>query len=725
MLFSEESKVLVIEPSAPKRSMLVSVMKSQEIGKIHGVANVKDAISYLEVEPVNWIIAPILKEENPNSLSLLMLIIDNQSLKHIKVSFLCEEGNQEILAFAYEKGLFCHFNAPFNKDSLVGDVINLKTLYSQEGGDTTRVSASYIRKLFNEKSNWDPLIELNNSLLDLYPGDYDSYLSLGRSYFKKGNKELAKKSLLQAFLIDQKYPDDINDMLSELQIDPEALSSGEELAKLEISPLSVESCVYIGEKEDNFKKLESILGPLGVKKLEQFTDGDKALEPLKTKSPNILFLQWTIPGLPAPMLLQRLRFESGSPPIVVIGEGFSKDDKELMKEMGVTAVLEENYERAALIETTLYALRQYHHPTEATIMETQIRDALKRKDYKNANSLFQKYVSLDSVSEPGKQMIEAEFAYIEQKYQKARDLTIQAIRGETDTVYLVNHLGKCFLKLNDHEAALRCFEKAQSLSPKNIERLCNIAIVSTQMEKGDKKEESLNQAKELDAENQTVKESETSIRVMEGNTEQAKKLMGELESLETVIAFMNNQAVSYAKSDEAEKSIKIYEDTIASIPDKKVDTKAAVMFNLAFANLRLDKLEEAAKLLEETIKLESKKISEKSTRVLGKVKLALKNGSPLKISGYKDSPQANDNGNNGSETSPESEGISVLERTDILGTVRLKPGELCCFRLFSLGTPVSDEIKKLSSQLPRFMKRQNIERAETGGLEKAIKNHAS
>ena len=722
MLFSEDSVVLIIEPSAPKRSMLVSVLKSQEIGKIHGVGSVKDAISQMEVEPINWIVAPVLTDQDPNSLSLLLLIIDNPSLKHIKVSFLAEDKHHEILAFAYEKGLFCHFSAPFNKDSLVGEVINLKTLYSEESGDTTRVSANYIRKFFNEKSHWEPLIELNNSILDLYPGDYESYLSLGKSYFKKGDKELAKKSLLQAFLIDQKYPDDINDMLSELQIDPESLSSSEELAKLDISPLSVESCVYVGEKEENFKKLESILGPLGVKKIEHFTDGEKALDAMKSQTPNLLFINWAVPGLPAPMMLQRLKFESGSPPIIVLGDEFEKDDKELMKEMGITAVLKEDYERGELIETTLYGLRQYHHPTEASVMETKIRGFLKRKEFKKASSLFQQYSGLDSISDARKQMIEAEFAYVEQNYQKARDLTIQAIKGETDTVYLVNLLGKCFLKLNDHEASLRCFEKAQSLSPKNIERLCNIAIVSAQSDNDEKKEESIKKAKELDSENETVKESEASIRVMEGNTEQAKKLMEELESLETVIAFMNNQAVSYAKNNEAEKSIKIYQDTIASIPDKKIETKAAVMFNLAFANLRLDKLEEAVKHLEETIKLESKKITDKATRVLGKVKLALKNGSPLKISGYKD--DAKDK-KKSEEEDKSSEGISVLERTDILGTVTLKPGELCCFRLFSLNTPLSDEIKKLSAQLPRFVKRKNIEREETGGADKALKNQAS
>ncbi|MFK7823253.1 MAG: tetratricopeptide repeat protein [Oligoflexales bacterium] len=723
MLFSEESVVLIIEPSAPKRSMLVSVLKSQEIGKIHGVGSIKDAISQMEVEQINWIIAPVLTAEDPNSLSLLLLIIDNPSLKHIKVSFLVEDKHHEILSFSYEKGLFCHFTSPFNKDSLVGEVINLKTLYSEESGDTTRVSASYIRKFFNEKSHWEPLIELNNSILDLYPGDYESYLSLGKSYFKKGDKDNAKKSLLQAFLIDQKYPDDINDMLTELQIDPESLSSSEELAKLEISPLSVESCVYVGEKEENFKKLDSILGPLGVKKIEHFTDGEKALEAMKSNTPNLLFIQWAVPGLPAPMLLQRLKFESGSPPIIVLGDGFAKDDKELMKEMGITAVLKENYERGELIETTLYGLRQYYHPTEAAVMETKIRGFLKRKEYKKANTLFQDYRQLDSISDARKQMIEAEFAYVEQNYQKARDLTIQAIKGETDTVYLVNLLGKCFLKLNDHEASLRCFEKAQSLSPKNIERLCNIAIVSTQTEDNEKKEESLKQAKELDANNETVKESEASIRVMEGNTEQAKKLMEELESLDTVIAFMNNQAVSYAKNNEAEKSIKIYEDTIASIPDKKIETKAAVMFNLAFANLRLDKLEEAVKHLEETVNLKSKKITDKANRVLGKVKLALKNGSPLKIAGYKDDAGAKKKDAEGEESN--SEGISVLDRTDILGTVSIKPGEHCCFRLFSLNTPLSEEIKKLSAKLPRFVKRKNIERSETGGLEKAIKSQAS
>ena len=722
MLFNEESVVLIIEPSAPKRSMLVSVLKSQDIGKVQGVGSVKDAISQMEVEPVNWIVLPVLTDQDPNSLSLLLLIIDNPSLKHIKVSFLCEDKHHEILAFAYEKGLFCHFSAPFNKDSLVGEIINLKTLYSEEKGDTTRVSAAYIRKFFNEKSHWDPLIELNNSILDLYPGDYESYLSLGKSYFKKGEKEQAKKSLLQAFLIDQKYPDDINDMLAELQIDPESLSSGEELAKLEISPLSVDSCVYIGANEESFKKLEGILGPLGVKKLDHFTDAEKALEAMKSKAPNLLFIQWAIPGLPAPMLLQRLKFESGSPPIVVLGEGFAKDDKELMKEMGITAVLQENYERGELIETTLYSLRQYHHPTEAAVMETKIRGFLKRNELKNAASLFEKYRSLEGISEARRQMIEAEFAFVEKNYQKSRDLTIQAIKGETDTVYLVNHLGKCFLKLNDHEAALRCFEKAQSLSPKNIERLCNIAIVSTQMDNDEKKEESLNQAKELDAGNETVKESETSIRVMEGNTEQAKKLMEDLESLDTVIAFMNNQAVSYAKNNEAQKSIKIYQDTIESIPDKKIEAKAAVMFNLAFANLRLDKLEEAVKHLEETVKLNSKKVTEKANRVLGKVKLALKNGSPLKIAGYKDESSSK---RETESEAPSSEGISVLERTDILGTVTIKPGELCCFRLFSLGTPLSDEIKKLSAQLPRFVKRKNIERDETGGLEKAMKTKAS
>ena len=54
------------------------------------------------------------------------------------------------------------------------------------------------------------------------------------------------------------------------------------------------------------------------------------------------------------------------------------------------------------------------------------------------------------------------------------------------------------MKLRDFTSALKCFEKAQSLSPLNIERLCQIAEANSEIGAQEAAKENIDDAKDDD-----------------------------------------------------------------------------------------------------------------------------------------------------------------------------------------------------------------------------------
>ena len=91
---------------------------------VQGVAGVKEAIEMMEVEPVDWV-TPLQIDKAENAFTLLELVYTEPMLRHIRVSFLLEDTEQEYVPDGIAHGMLSHHIKPFTKDSLTQDIKDL------------------------------------------------------------------------------------------------------------------------------------------------------------------------------------------------------------------------------------------------------------------------------------------------------------------------------------------------------------------------------------------------------------------------------------------------------------------------------------------------------------------------------------------------------------------------------------------------------------------------
>ena len=273
---------------------------------------------------------------------------------------------------------------------------------------------------------------------------------------------------------------------------------------------------------------------------------------------------------------------------------------------------------------------------------------------------------------------------------------IEAIKSTTDSIMLLNLLGKIMMKSGDSYAALKCFEKAQDLSPMNIGRLCEIAEAQSDVGNQNAANDSIEQAAAQDKDSNAVANTSAKLDLNRGNTEGAKAIMAKMDSISEIISYMNNKAVALAKTNKFNDSVDLYHRTFESIPDDKSQLKAIVKYNLGLAMIRQNQLPEALKAMTESLEVGESRVKEKVTKIKDKIQKALDSGIELKI--QSETPQL------GAEEigSPESGSLINESHIPLIGHISKSAGSYGLYKIFH--APSESELVKtmLAKEPPRF-----------------------
>src|SRR5262249_38793528 len=145
--------------------------------------------------------------------------------------------------------------------------------------------------------------------------------------------------------------------------------------------------------------------------------------------PQLLIMEWRLPGLSAPMLLQRVRGHGYlSVPIVVLSSLLKPADRPLVREMGVAVVVAKPLTKDRVIPSMIGWRAQERAPTDAASMERKIRQFLAAGKKDDAAELKAKSLADPQVSLGKKRLIEAEWAFANGQYAQARDLGAEALK---------------------------------------------------------------------------------------------------------------------------------------------------------------------------------------------------------------------------------------------------------------------------------------------------------
>jgi CheY-like chemotaxis protein/Tfp pilus assembly protein PilF len=728
VISDKKSKILVVEASASVRQMMSDVARtSLGYESVEGMASVSDALKYLEVEQANWVILPLLGDQPTNALHLLRVCTEHRELNNVRVSLYVGPDEVFVLPTAFSLGLLSYHNKPFTKESFVDDMKKLLSTLERDSFNETLTSARYLREMLKLQNDPYQQLDLEQGLLNLYPGNPNILLNMVEPQFHLGNQDAAKALLHQVKMLDESLTNDVNNLAQALM--GESLGSPSDSGTGE-NVLGLKSCVVIDSDEAVRREISDIFGSLGVQDIKAYANGEDAWTSMKdSPEPDLIVMEWRIPKVSGPVLLQRVRNHGFlTAPIVVISSLIKNDDLPLIKEMGIANLIQKPVSRSEFLPSIIKTIRQERLPTEHQVLERKLRQLIQAGKDEDAAPLLARFLGDPSVPLGRKRLVEAEQAFAKGNYSLARYAGIQSLKYAGDSLLVLNLLGKAFMHLKDHMSALKCFKRAQELSPNNLERLCNIAESQAELGDHDAARDTLEGAKTIDANSQSVNEAEAKVAIASGDTESAKEILTDMGQIASLVSYMNNKAVAYAKCGYTQEAVEIYERTIASVPEKDSQTKAVVTYNLSLCLIKMNELEKACTKLSELAKVESR-ITKKAASLADRLKKNLEAGTEFKLRTAEPSekkPETESTSNNQDHQTAKSSGsteqqpqslssddavlASEQDYRDMLAAVELKKGDLCCFLIFMGPTMADPKTTSLLAKPPRFQRRDAIEK---------------
>lgn len=716
--FKEKQGIVVmVDPSGAARTLLAEVIRGLGFSEVNSVPGIKEAIELLEVEPVRWIVVPMMADQNENGLKLLDIYCNHDVLKNLNISFLLEESEFDYLPDAFERGLLSYHLKPFTKDSLKNEFSELFTKLETWEWNTTLLAGSYLRTYLFEHGRFEELLVFEKKLLDLFPGRLELMFNTVPALAKLERTEEALATLKQIQIIDPFQEEKINTYLADY-LDGQNFGDAE---SQEYNFLGLRKILVVDSDDSVGSVVQEIFKSMGVEETivcQNGEDGIKALE--DNKDIDLIIQEWRIPKLTGPLFLQKAQEVSEqSIPVILVSSLIEEQDLPFVREMGVASHIPKPIHRDEFVKSVIWTIQQDRLPTEQSAMERKMRQFLGEKKIAEAQEIKTRYLEDSTIKIGAKQIIEAEFAYFQKEFEKARDFGIEAIKHSGDSIFILNLLGKTMMNLREFETALKCFEKAQALAPMNIERLCQIAEAHSEMGDHDKAAESIENAADLDPDSEKIKETAAKIAVSGGETSKAKEIMGQLKAMENVISYMNNQAVALARCEMVKEGIEQYMRTIQSIPDSRKDIKAIVNYNLALAHLRADNTQGAQNPLESASKEESL-VKDRSIELLKKVQDAVKAGRPLAIQKAEPIRPVVDSVAEAKETDSEKEPeVMAGAKAKVISLMQSNPGDRACHLIFQTQGSHQNLSKLLAGNV-RFSPREAIVREASGSGEKAV-----
>jgi CheY-like chemotaxis protein len=709
----ENLKVLVVHPVSSVRHMLLDVLKNRGITDIQAVAGGEEAIHFLEVEHVDWLIAPFDLGENINTLKILNLLRSETSLRQLRVSLLYDPTSEnQYLPLAFALGLFsCHINN-YVRDDLersFDQIFFLDRLYS---GEASLVSSFFLRLHLIETKNYQDLLKLDQTYLSLFPGSTFVLSNLVESLAYSGQKDLASSLAQQIQLIDKRAGQLLAKKMQKLGVNANGAKSTSTQRE---DVLKLHSVVVVDPDTDVLFAIKNLLTDAGVKSVETFETGSEAMDWLTANPPPKLFIcEWRIPDLPGPFLIQRLRQARAFDTLTLVCSSLvGPEDRILLREIGVDDVLEKPFDSQIFFKTIVSVMQEHVRPTEQKSLHAKIIRAIDMGRLGEAERLLAHVILDVRIEAAVKLELQAEFDFANQKLDDASRKALQALEKSQGSISALNLLGKIFLHKKDYEMSLKFFEKAQAQSPKNIDRL--IAMSQIHLNKDDipAAQSAVDRAKSLDGTNEAVAEHAALLKLSAGDVSASRHILSSLDKGERFIAAMNARAIALVHRGRFDDGIKLYEDALNVIPASWKEKRAAVMYNLGLAYSRYGDLEMAAKHLQGSLKSSSKELVKKASHLLTRVEQASTKGIKLQITDLPLEGQQQDIDASSQKGSKQYSGPSSADLKVWVEKLEITRGDLNCFLLYPVNEVDLTKYKNVLLPPLKFLKRDPLVREVT------------
>ncbi len=572
---------------------MVDALRDLGFKNVRSVENCAEAWSVIESEgnAPSWIISDLSKNSRISAQHILLSALLYEDLNNCMVSLVLPPEDQVILPDAFALGLLSYHAVPTSKGDFVAELEALMARLKEYDNSATLVAAHYLRDYLAKAKLFDDLLALEENLIRAFPEEKGLLVCKAEALLLVGRAEEAGKFVAQAKLLGinaTKSGEQLDELLKLTGVDVPVSSFAE--------AYGFKKALVVDPDEIVRSSTEQTLKDIGVTEIACYTNGEEAWQWLdaQQEQPRLMIIEWRIPGLSGPALLQRIKVKYGCcPPVLVYSSLVKKTDRELLREIGVNNIIEKPAEKTVLTSMIMNCISATEHGVAAEQVAHEIRHLAIAGQIDKARALRDQFVSRKDITSAQRLSVDCFLAFKQGEYSLAHDFAIEALKAGGDNLFLTNLLGKIFLQMNQHEQAIRCFKKAHAFSPKNIERLLDLAEAQAGIGAEEAAVEALEKAKNVDTEHPAVAQTEAVVMVNLGKTDFAQKLLETMGDPSEVVATLNNTAVARAKAGDIEGSLKLYEQTYASLPVTKSELRALVLYNQSLAFVRYGKMTEA------------------------------------------------------------------------------------------------------------------------------------
>ncbi len=687
MLFDKDfTNILVVEAASTVRQMLSDLLKDMGYKHITAVSKLKDAVHFIEVEKVDWLITSSFSTDEVNIINLLELIVHEPVLRQIRVSLLLEpEKELHILSLAFELGLLSWHRKAYIKDDLIAEFEDLFSLHSIKKKNDVLTSAEYLRKYLTEEKAMRNLLVFEQNLIAYTPGSAHCLLSLAEAQYLNNRLDDCRATLNQVEVINSKLAPLVERARKKYNLETEVKGGSGSSQNC----LGIKHAVVIDSDTDNLHHVQELLEKIGVKKIDFYEDGVTAFAQLTNQpEPGVILMEWRVPGVLGPVLIQNIRNHGFvSVPIIVISSLIQNEDIPIVKEMSVDNVLKKPFENDDFFKTLVWTIQQNNTPSEQRSFELKIIRLLERDKINEAERLLQQFINDDRIKLSNKLAIHARFLYSKGELKRVEQMSLAVLKKDPQNLLILNLLGKTYLKWGDYGKALICFEKAQKISPMNIKRLVDIADTNLSLGNETASQEALEKAKKIDSNNEIIQQSECRHALERGDTDTAAQIFRSVDNLMQIVRDMNNRAVALARGGRYEDSIGLYKKTLSTLPHDEKELVLIVGYNLALAYARYGDLEGSCNTLRSLNVKEDFPVGRKIYSLLKKTERALESGTSLQLRDEEktEEPQMEELDPIGNIT--ESKGLGNIddyakEINELFTTLSAERGDICCHLIY-------------------------------------------
>jgi two-component system chemotaxis response regulator CheY len=364
--------------------------------------------------------------------------------------------------------------------------------------------------------------------------------------------------------------------------------------------IAIQSALVVEPDESLANIVSKYLRDFGVNKVEKASNGENSWEKMKAQSYDLIIMDWRLRGLSGLCIYNRIRASKHlNKSLVVILCGFAdREDFRILEEHPLTRYLEKPFQQEVFDQivgnlgdfNAIYdEVHEFVRDTLDPMIMSQVDTGILLKEIQKR---FQNNAKVLNIA--------AEYLLKKRLYVHAEKILIHALKHAPQNIAIISNLGKVYHHLNQPAKALRLLQKANFMSPHNVDRLCLMGEAGLTLQQPKQARDYFKKVLAIDVESSIAAAGLTISNNMEehlGKYNQAQPLAMKFSSILNVIG------ITYVRNKEFDRGIEQYIAAMSFIQDDHV--LARLQFNLGLAYLRARRFNHAENWFTSSSKLAS------------------------------------------------------------------------------------------------------------------------